>query len=67
MKPKSSVHDAQSELFRVELATLVDLSHPLVKLGEKINWVGFEEQLGKTYHAQTAAPGINTRLMVALH
>ena len=67
MKPKSNVRDAQSELFRVELATLVDMTHPLVKLGEKINWGTFEEQLGKTYHAQTGAPGINTRLMVALH
>lgn len=67
MKPKPNVHSAQKELFRVELVSLVDMAHPLVKLGEKINWASFEEQLGKTFDAKTGAPGINTRLMVALH
>ena len=64
MKPKPTVRNAQKELFRVELASLVDMSHPLVKLGEKINWTVFEEKLGATYSAKTGAPGINTRLMV---
>jgi len=36
-------------------------------LGEKINWAIFEEQLGRTFDGKTGAPGINTRLMVALH
>jgi transposase, IS5 family len=67
MKPKPNVHSPQKELFRVELVNLVDLAHPLVKLGEKINWGVFEEQLGKTFDGKTGAPGINTRLMVALH
>lgn len=67
MKPKPSVHSPQKELFRVELAGLVDMSHPLVKLGVKIKWEVFEEQLGKTFDGKSGAPGINTRLMVALH
>ena len=67
MKPKPSVHSPQKELFRVELAGLVDMSHPLVKLGAKIKWEVFEEQLGKTFDGKSGAPGINTRLMVALH
>jgi len=67
MKPKPTVRTAQRELFRVELVSLVDMAHPLVKLGEKINWQVFEEQLGKTFDGKTGAPGINTRLMVALH
>ena len=57
----------QREMFRVELTSLVDLSHPLVKLGGTINWAMFEEQLGRTFDGKTGAPGINTRLMVALH
>lgn len=67
MKPKPSDHSPQKELFRVELVGLVDRGHPLVKLAGKINWGGFEERLGKTFDAKTGAPGINTRLMVALH
>ena len=47
--------------------SLVDMAHPLVKLGEKIDWQVFEEQLGKTFDGKTGAPGINTRQMVALH
>jgi hypothetical protein len=39
----------------------------LIKLGAQINWALFEEQLGATYHAKTGAPGVDTRLMVALH
>jgi hypothetical protein len=33
MKPKKLKHEPQRELFRVELALLVDAEHPLVKLG----------------------------------
>ncbi len=52
MKPKRSVHHPQRELFRIELSMLVDAEHPLVKLGEKIDWRRFEELLGATYHAK---------------
>lgn len=67
MKPKKTAHQPQRELFQVELSFLVDASHPLVKLGSRINWVAFEELLEPTYHDKTGAPGIDTRLMVALH
>ncbi len=67
MKPKSVDYSPQRELFRVELSFLVDAEHPLVKLSKQINWAVFEEQLSGTYHERTGAPGIETRLMVALH
>jgi len=67
MKPKSVIHSPQRELFRVELSFLVDAGHPLVKLAGRINWTVFEEQLAGTYDDHTGAPGIDTRLMVALH
>jgi transposase, IS5 family len=67
MKPKKKAHNPQRELFRVELSMLVDAEHPLVKLGAKIDWAKFEELLGASYHATQGAPGIDTRLMVALH
>ena len=67
MKPKTSVRQAQRELFRIELERLVDEGHPLVKLGRQINWRVFEERLGQTYAVTGGAPGVSTRLMVALH
>ena len=67
MKPKTPVRQAQRELFRIELERLVDEGHPLVKLGRQINWTVFEERLGQTYAVTGGAPGVSTRLMVALH
>lgn len=67
MKPKPRIHQAQRELFRIELEQLVDAEHPLVKLGRQMNWAGFDERLGGTYAAKNGAPGCRTRLMVALH
>jgi len=67
MKPKKTVQNPQRELFRVELDNIIDVKHPLVVLGGKINWTVFDERLGATYHPANGAPGINTRLMVSLH
>ena len=67
MPPKPSIHQARRELFQVELAQLVDAAHPLVKLGRQIDWAVFTERLAPTYAAANGAPGVNTRLLVALH
>ena len=39
----------------------------LVRLGLSMDWSSFEQTLGSTYHPSQGAPGISTRLMVALH
>ncbi len=67
MKPKRTEHELQRELFRVELSFLIDASHPLVRLAGRMNWAAFEDQLAPTYHDKTGQPGLDTRLMVALH
>jgi IS5 family transposase len=67
MKPKPRAELLQRELFRVELSQIVDAKHALVRLGEQIDWDSFEKLLGQTYCANNGAPGIKTRLMVALH
>ncbi len=67
MRPKREPEQPQRELFRIDLEQLIDLSHPLVRLGLAIDWSSFEEALGGTYHPSQGAPGISTRLMVALH
>jgi IS5 family transposase len=39
----------------------------LIRLGLCIDWASFEQLLGATYPPTQGAPGIRTRLMVALH
>jgi IS5 family transposase len=67
MRPKRESEQPQRELFQIDLERLIDMNHPLVRLGLRIDWHSFEETLGSTYHPSQGAPGISTRLMVALH
>jgi IS5 family transposase len=67
MHPKSQPAQPQGELFQIDLEQLIDMSHPLVRLGHSMDWLSFEQTLGGTYHPTQGAPGISTRLMVALH
>jgi len=67
MRPKSEPKQPQRELFQSELEQIIDMDHPLARLGMCIRWSCFEGTLGDTYHPTQGAPGISTRLMVALH
>ena len=67
MRPKSEPKQPQRELFQVDLEHLIDLHHPLAELARQIDWARFDRQFGVSYHASLGAPGISTRLMVALH
>jgi IS5 family transposase len=67
MHPKREPEQPQREMFEIDLEQLIDLNHPLVRLGMFIAWASFEDVLGATYHPTQGAPGISTRLMVALH
>lgn len=67
MRPKREPEQPQRELYEVELERMIDMHHPLVRLGMCIDWDSFEAALGATYHPTHGAPGISTRLMVALH
>jgi IS5 family transposase len=67
MRPKSEPKQPQRELFQIDLEQLIDMDHPLVRLGQYIDWDCFAVTLGGSYHPTQGAPGISTRLMVALH
>jgi IS5 family transposase len=67
MRPKREPEQPQREMFQIDLEQLIDMSHPLVRLGLCIGWQSFEQTMGSTYHPTQGAPGISTRLMVALH
>jgi len=67
MKPKPSSATTQPDFFQTELKSIINLSHPPVKLAEEFHWDEFDQQLQATYAPVMGAPGINARLMVALH
>ena len=67
MQRKLEPDQPHRELFQIDLEQLIDMSHPLVRLGDVIDWQGFKQTLGNTYHPSQGAPWISTRLMVALH
>ena len=68
MKPKKSPQrNRQQDLFRSELAHMIDPNHPLVKLSKAVDWKRLEEVFGETYCPDNGRPAISTRLMVALH
>lgn len=49
MRPKERRDSGQSDLFRPRLDQIVDLDHPLVKLGRAIDWRFLEERFGAAY------------------
>src|ERR1019366_842606 len=67
MRPHHEPQHPQREMFQVDLEQLIDMHHPLVCLGQCFDWSSFEATLGATYHPNQGAPGVSTRLMVALH
>ncbi len=67
MQPKREPKQPLREVFQIDLEQLIDMSHPLVRLGLCIDWQSFEYTLGSTYYKIQGAPGISTRMIVALH
>jgi IS5 family transposase len=67
MRAKSEPKHPRRELFQAELEQMIDMDRPLARLGMSIDWAWFEQSWGATYHPTQGAPGISTRLMVALH
>jgi len=68
MKPRpSSNTELQGDLFKVELETIINLDHPLVRLAGQIDWTFFERELGAQFCDHNGAPAKPVRLMVGLH
>lgn len=66
MRPKTS-KPSDAELFRMELANMIDQKHELVRLAGLIDWRRFEEAFGPLYKDKIGRPGLPTRLMAGLH
>ena len=52
--------------FRVRLDEIVDMSHPLAKLGRAIDWRFFEERFGAVYSDKPGHPPLPTQLIAGL-
>ena len=66
MKPRHQEHMIE-QLVNPLLVNIIDLNHPLVKLGDKIDWDRIEEIFSKCYHESKGRPGKSIRLMIGLH
>ena len=62
----SSPQSSDLDMFRQELANLIDMRHVLVKLAQMIDWSSCEERFGGLYAAGVGRPGHPIRLMVGL-
>jgi hypothetical protein len=38
MKPVQISHNPQGELFKNELVRIIDITHPLTRLGSEVDW-----------------------------
>ncbi len=68
MKPlPSSNTDPQGDLFKIELAAIIDPDYALARLAGQIDWIFFERELGAQFCETNGAPAKPVRLMVGLH
>jgi IS5 family transposase len=65
MKPK--IADNHPDLFRSQLSQILNLSHPLCRLADQINWTRLEEKIDVVYGEGCGHPALPTRLLAGLH
>ncbi|MGV6876745.1 IS5 family transposase [Pseudochelatococcus sp. B33] len=66
MRPKERRDSGQSDLFRARLDQIVDMNHPLARLGRVIDWRFLEQRCGAAYADAPGHPALPTRLMAGL-
>ena len=59
-------HPQTNDLFLQALVDLVNLSHPLVKLAELIDWSVFEARWSAFFPSKTGRPASSPRLIAGL-
>lgn len=66
MGPKDRREPPQEDLFRSELANLLDQRHPLYRLAGRIDWSVFEHEWGELFASPTGRPAAPPRLIAGL-
>ena len=68
MRPRdNSFEISHGDLFRSSLEQILDRSHPLHVLANKIDWKRFEQSFGALFAQKHGRPALPTRLVVGLH
>ena len=62
-----SFEASHGELFRSSLEQIVDRTHPLYVLANKIDWKRFDVAFGALFAQKKGRPALPTRLVVGLH
>ena len=63
----NSFKESHGELFRSSLEQIVDRTHPLCTLANKIDWKRFDCSFGALFAQKKGRPALPTRLVVGLH
>jgi len=66
MRPRERRETGEQDLFRSRLDQIIDMDHPLVKLGKTVSWGFLEERFGEVYSDGPGQPPLPTRLMAGL-
>jgi transposase, IS5 family len=66
MLPRERRPTGQNDLFRSRLDQIVDMKHPLAKLGGQVDWAFLERTFGAAYQDGPGQPPLPTRLMAGL-
>ena len=66
MLPRERCSTGQNDLFRSRLDQIVDMKHPLAKLGGLVDWAFLERTFGAAYCDGPGQPPLPTRLMAGL-
>lgn len=66
MKPKNSPGGEQQDLFRLQLAAMIDMRHESVLLGKRIDWQALDATLGGSIVSSVGNPALPTRWVAGL-
>jgi transposase, IS5 family len=56
----------QGDLFKAFLKNIIDLSHPMARLAEQVDWKQFEEALACVFADEQGRPSADVRLVIGL-
>lgn len=65
MKPQKP--DNSADLFRSQLSQMLNMSHPLVRLSDRMNWTKLESEIDAMYSDKAGQPPLPTRLLAGIH
>ena len=65
MKPRTPQPESR-DIFKQSLVEMINLKHPLVKLGDTINWDVINEQFGSYFVSDRGRPALSPRLVAGL-